>query len=202
MPRRQVWHTSSSGRRSISSCEGLTLADGRPEFEDCRPEIKHVRDSSRLHSWRRGGVHRQFRRAGLPQRHRAGTGRAVAQPGRRVPGRGQRRAQHRRAVSGCVLLQPAPDDCGSGGAGPADRQRLQRKGTRSAPRAHGVAAHLRRGSARGDPADRVPELEPLTLSRSRYLGHRQSGRLRLHRVAGALPGNGAAGRARRLVHNP
>ena len=104
-------------------------------------------------------------------RHRARAGRAGAQPGRGVSERRQRRAEHRRAVSGSVLLQPPADDCHARGAGAADRHRLERAGARAAPAAHRAARDLQRRPARGRAAHRLPELEPLALPGLRHLGH-------------------------------
>ena len=72
-------------------------------------EIAHGCLSSRFHTRRRFGVHGRLRRAGVSERPGPRPGRARTQPRDRVSRRRQRRAEHRRAVSGCVLLQPAAE---------------------------------------------------------------------------------------------
>ena len=99
----------------------------------------------------------------------------------------QRCAEHRRAVSGSVLLQPPADDRRSGRAGAADRKRLERSRARPASAAHRAAQHLQRGPARHHPADRLSEFEPVALPGIRHLGHGESVAADIDRVAGALP---------------
>ena len=70
----------------------------------------------------------------------------------------KRRAEHRRAVSGSVLLQPPPDDRGSGRTGPADRQRHERQGAWPASRGSPgcTASSTKAGSpSSSEPATRI-----------------------------------------------
>ena len=119
--------------------------------------------------WRRR-LHARLRRAGVPDRPRARAGRVVAQPGRAVSGRRQRRAQHAGALQDPRLLQPSAHDRRAGGPGAAGRAPIARRALGLHPRLAGLRADLQRGAARDHAADRLPELEPLALPGHRHLG--------------------------------
>ena len=114
----------------------------------------------------------------------------------------QRCAEHRGAVSGSVLLQPSTDDCGSGGTGPADRERLERPLAR--PASAGSPGCAASSTKAGLPI--IQRTGYQNSSRSHFQGFDIWGTANpsqptCDRVAGSLPRIGSERCAVRLVHD-
>ena len=89
--------------------------------------------------------------------------------------RRQRRAEHRDAVHGSVLLQPPAHDRRARRAGAADRQRLDRASALGLhPRLTGLQTIFNQGRLAIVQRTGYAELEPVALPGARHLGHRRS----------------------------
>ncbi len=145
----------------------MRIADRLRQTDDrCRMTMT---STVAVHQGWRGRLHGELRRAGVPLGHRPGAGRARAKPGRAVPERRQRRAQHGGALRQPGLLPASADDCGAGGQRAADWHRRRRHDGGAPPSSHRPQAGVRRRPSRGRPAQWLSELEPLAFPGHRHL---------------------------------